>query len=51
MNAIWLIVVGAGAVFFAGVFMYLHNRKIWEAATLSITVALGLGFLWILHNI
>lgn len=36
------------AVISSGIFMYLHNGKIWEAFFLSLAVASGLAFVFLL---
>jgi len=45
-----LFLLGLGAVILSGVFMYLHNGKIWEALALSSAVACGLLYMFILHR-
>jgi len=46
-----LLIVGGASTFAAGRFMYLHNQKLDEAIMLSIAVALGYLFLWILDKL
>lgn len=47
-KSVILLSLGAGTVISGGVFMYLHNGEIKEAVALSLTIALGLLFLWFL---